>query len=918
MSGNLKVILISSSIALIAWGAVADKVDYNRDVLPILSAKCFECHGPDGGHRKANLRLDLREGALARRDTRPAIVPGQPQASELISRLTATDPDDRMPPAKKGPPLPADQIQMFRRWIAEGAPYAEHWAFVPPQRPPLPKVHDTKWVQTPIDRFALSRLEQEKLRPPEKSSREILIRRATLDLIGLPPTPEEIDAFVADRSPNAYEKLVDRLLASPHYGERWGRHWLDVARYADSGGFETDIFFAHAWRYRDYVIRSFNDDKPFDRFIKEQIAGDELYPEDKEALIATSLYTTGPVLEESAMVKGKLEYDLLTDETDTTGSAFLGLTVGCARCHDHKYDPISQKDYYALQAIFADSDQFDFKADGTKMSGQAAVKNTLSEFELEQAKARAQQERDPALHDAALRLVGDYYIKKDPEAAARIELSRRYVALQKVLADYQQAMADAGIKMGAPRDKKGSRSAEAKLAIELAVADNGVGNNPDQADDDEEKTPSTETFYAPSGDKQDDLLYEIGQRMLDLGSKRTRTEYAKLLTQSEKRRFLIAYGRENLALQKPTNLVEDVDAFRLDLGKQHWTEGSQIPIRVLAHRDKPLTTRILNHGDLDDWGDIVKPAIPASFRRGTTMAGQPPEQWRSTLANWIASPDNPLTARVIVNRLWQWHFGEGLVRTANDFGVRGDRPTHPELLDWLAVEFVEHGWSIKYLNRLIMLSSAYQISPNANAKTVARDPDDRWLTRFQPHRLEAEEIWDCFRAVAGTLNLEMYGLPIAPPLDDQEQIGNFRKWPTSTPEESNRRAVYLLVKRSFRFPMLSAFDLPDNAVSCGRRDITTVPNQALALLNNRTIREQAAAFAARLLRETHGDLTAVPDRAWRYTYGRHITPEEAREAAGFLKARSEAATTKSGDKNKAAVEELCLALFNTNEFVYEQ
>ncbi|HWY74829.1 MAG TPA: DUF1553 domain-containing protein, partial [Verrucomicrobiae bacterium] len=521
-------------------------------------------------------------------------------------------------------------------------------------------------------------------------------------------------------------------------------------------------------------------------------------------------------------------------------------------------------------------------------------------------------------HDAALRLVGDYYIKKDPEAAAQVELSRRYVALQKVLADYQQAMADDGIKMGAPRDKKGPKSAEAKLAIELAVADNGVGNNPDQADDDEEKIPSTETFYAPSGDKQDDLLYEIGHRMLDLASKRTRTEYAKLLTQSEKRRFLVAYGRENMALQKPTNLVEDVDAFRLELGKQHWTEDSQIPMRVLAHRDKPLTTRILNHGDLDDWGDVVKPAIPASFRRGTPMAGQPPEQWRSTLANWIASADNPLTARVIVNRLWQWHFGEGLVRSPNDFGVRGDRPTHPELLDWLAVEFVEHGWSIKYLNRLIMLSSVYQMSPGANPKTLARDPDDKLLTRFQPHRLEAEEIWDCFRAVAGKLDLKMYGLPIAPPLDDQEQIGNFRKWPTSTPAESNRRAVYLLVKRSFRFPMLSAFDLPDNAVSCGRRDVTTVPNQALALLNNRTMRDQASAFASRLLRETRGDLAAVPDRAWRYAYGRHITPDEAREAAAFLKARSEAPTPKSGDKNQAAVEELCLALFNTNEFVYEQ
>ncbi len=918
MKGSLKIIPAVTGLAMLAFSAAADKVDFNRDVLPILSTQCFECHGPDAGHRKANLRLDVREGALAKRDSRPAIVPGQPQASELITRLTATNPDDRMPPANKGGPLSANQIGLFRRWIAEGAGYSPHWAFTAPQRPALPKVHDARWAKTPIDRFVLNRLEQEKLKPAGQASREILIRRATLDLIGLPPTPEEIDAFVMDHSPEAYEKLVDRLLASPHYGERWGRHWLDVARYADSGGFETDIFFGHAWRYRDYVIQSFNADKPFDRFIKEQIAGDELYPQDQEAVIATSLYTTGPVLEESAMVKGKLEYDLFTDAVDTTGSAFLGLTVGCARCHDHKYDPISQKDYFAMQAIFSASDQFDFGPDGKKISGEAAVKNTLTQFELEQAKTRVRRERDPALREAALRQVGDYFIQKDKDLAARVEQSRRYLALARVREEYQQALAEVGIGPSA-HSANAVQSAEVKLAVQLATADNAAGNNADEQDaDGNQAEKEQETFYAPSGDKRDDLLYEIGYRMLDLGSKRTRQEYNKLLTPREKRRFLIAYGKENLELQKPANLIEDVDALRSDIGKQHCAEDSEIPMRVLAHREKPLETRVLNHGDLDNWGDLVKPAFPASLARGVTLAGQPPDQWRATLADWIASEKNPLTARVIVNRLWQWHFGEGLVRTPNDFGTRGDRPTHPELLDWLAVEFVEHGWSIKHLNRLIMLSSTYQMSSIAKPRTLARDPDNRWLTRFQPRRLEAEVIWDSLRAVAGTLNPEMYGLPFAPPLDDQEQIGNFRRWPTSTPAESNRRAVYLLLKRSFRFPMLSAFDLPDNAVSCGRRDITTVPNQALAMLNNRTIKEQAAAFADRLLRETHGNLETMPGLAWRYAYGRQITPDEARETARFLKAQIEASPAKAGDQTKKAVEELCLALFNTNEFIYEQ
>jgi Protein of unknown function (DUF1553) len=269
-----------------------------------------------------------------------------------------------------------------------------------------------------------------------------------------------------------------------------------------------------------------------------------------------------------------------------------------------------------------------------------------------------------------------------------------------------------------------------------------------------------------------------------------------------------------------------------------------------------------------------------------------------------------------VNRVWQWHFGEGLVRTPNDFGTRGDRPTHPELLDWLAVEFMEHGWSIKHLNRVIMLSGTYQMSDTTDPKAVARDPDGRWLSRYQPRRLEAEVIWDSMRAVAGTLNTEMYGLPFAPPLDDQEQIGNFRKWPTSTPEEGNRRAIYLLTKRSFRFPMLSAFDLPDNAVSCGRRDITTIPNQALTLLNNASVKEQAAALAGRLLRETEHEPGTLAALAWRYVYGRNITPQERQQAVKFLQARHEAAPANSDEKLRPALEELCLALFNTNEFIY--
>jgi hypothetical protein len=451
------------------------------------------------------------------------------------------------------------------------------------------------------------------------------------------------------------------------------------------------------------------------------------------------------------------------NQIDVFGKAFLGLTIGCARCHDHKYDPIAQKEYYGLQAIFAASDQYDLKADGSILRGRAALKSTLKEFEAAQAKLRTHL----------------------------------------------------------------SEVAAAKLAASKARAE-------------------AEEAAAVANDEEVDKL-----------------------------------------------------------------EYNELPNRVLAHREKPLEVHLFKRGELEDPGDVVGPGFPKKL--GVAALGDvEPNKRRAALANWVASRDNPLTARVIVNRAWQWHFGQGLVRTPNDFGIRGEHPTHPELLDWLATEFVDHGWSLKYLHRLILLSNTYQMSTVADPASLAQDPDNRLLTRYQPRRLEAEAIWDSLRSVAGTLDGTMFGLPFAPPLDDQEQIGNFRKWPTSTPEESNRRAVYILVKRSFRFPTLSAFDLPDNISSCGQRDITTVPNQALTMLNNRTIKEQSEAFAERLLRETGGDPTAIARLAWNYAYSRDITDNEREKVVEFIGAR----TSESGDALKTVVAELCLALFNTNEFTY--
>lgn len=731
--------LWNSVAGVVGWLAVvspsfAANVDFTRDVLPILSARCFPCHGPDAGKRKADLRLDVRDDAVAA----TALTPGRPAESNLLARVSADDGDGRMPPAKTGSRLTADEVSLLRGWIEQGATYSEHWAFLSPKRAPLPRVRDANWPRTPIDTIVLARLEADKLRPAPPASREVLIRRATLDLTGLPSTPEEVAAFVADDSPTAYERLVDRMLASPHYGERWGRHWLDVARYADSGGFETDIVYANAWRYRDYVLRSFNADKPFDRFVREQIAGDELFPNDREALVATGLFAIGPVLEEAKMVAGKLDYDWLTDAADTTGSAFLGLTFGCARCHDHKYDPISQRDYFGLQAAFATSDLCDFKADGSVLKEHVALTKTEKQF-------------------------------------------------------------------------------------------------------DEARKKTTRAKKPPDYDEYD-----------------------------------------------------------------------EIPIRGLRRRSQPYEVRLLKRGELDSPREVVAPALPAKLSADGVTALAPTAA-RTALADWLVSDRNPLTARVIVNRVWQWHFGHGLVRTPNDFGTRGERPTQPELLDWLAVDFVDNGWSLKRLHRRIMLSAVYQMSSAVDRETLRHDPDNRLLTRFQPRRVEAEAVWDNIRAVAGTLDRRMYGLPIGPPLDSRELIGNYRKWPASPAEDVNRRAVYVVVRRSFRFPALSAFDLPENVSSCGQRDCTVVANQALALMNNRGVREQAMAFASRLLRETDGTVEAVAARAWLHVYGRPITAGESREVAKYLRKQEESNAT---DGRLAAVAELCAALFNTSEFIY--
>lgn len=621
-----------------------------------------------------------------------------------------------------------------------------YWAFRPLRSAAPPVTRNRLWGRGPIDAFVLRALEQKGLSAAPPAGRLRLLRRVHFDLLGLPPTPAESAAFLADSRPDAYEKLIDRLLASPQYGERWGRHWLDVARYADSGGFETDDLFRGAWRYRDYVIRSFNANKPFDRFIQEQVAGDELWPHDPGAVAGTGLYCTGPVMKDAAMMGTELENEWLTDAVDTSGAAFLGITIGCARCHDHKYDPLTQKDYYGLQAVFAASDR---------------------------------------PYPTAVRL-------------------GRLKGLNGLLSD-------------------------APIPHEL------------------ESDP------------------------------------------------------------RCTVLVEEQTGFRL------------------FHRKQPLEIHRLARGELNKPLEAVGPAMPAALPGKAVFANASPGTRRAALARWLTAPENPLTARVLVNRVWGWHFGEALVRTPNDFGVMGESPTHPELLDWLAHDFITHGWNLKRLHRQILLSSTYRqdsrlpavgsrmlghgnpLSASGNAQTV--DPQNRLLWHFRRRRLEGEAIRDAMLACSGTLNPKQFGPPVVPPLTPEELAGLFdarTKWPaTHDASEQARRSVYLLVRRSYVYPLFSVFDSPELMVSCPRRQQTVVPTQALALLNSPFTREQAAAFAKRLRTECGEDPAKIAGTAWQIAFGRPISASEKARAFEFLK--------KSDDGTLTA---LSLALFNTNEFAY--
>ncbi len=725
------------------------------------------------------------------------------------------------------------------------------WAFREPRRADPPHVSDPIWVRNPIDAFILARLDKAGLKPSPPASKIALLRRVTYDLIGLPPTPKELDDFLADDKPDAYERVVDRLLASPHFGERQAQHWLDVARYAESNGYEADGERPNAWRYRDYVVKAFNDDMPYDRFVTEQLAGDLMNqgadvprsPEAAEYLIAAGFNRCGPVHQTSGNVdQAVLRQELLTEMTNGVGAAFLGLTIGCARCHDHKFDPIPTADYYRLQAFFS-----------------------------------AAQPKEIDLSTPA---------ERDENQRLNEELNAKIAPLRKQAADIEAPVRDR------LREAKKAKL-EAPYRDALAV-------------DAAKRTPEQKKLA-----EQADVLVKV-----------TWDEIVAALPPAD---------REKRAdLRRQANALE---AQRPAPPAQAWT---------ITEDGSPRFADVLKRGSLSQKGARVEPGFPSALTNpGADAPGSPGATLsRLDLAKWLTRPDQPLTARVIVNRLWEHHFGRGIVATPDDFGAHGEPPTHPELLDWLAVELVENGWSLKHVHRLMVLSNTYrQDSRPADADGKRIDPENHLLWRMNRRRLDAETLRDGVLATAGTLNPAVGGPMVKTPLEPEVYDRLFSEgepdglWlVTPDPRQHTRRSLYLFSKRNLHLPLLEVFDQPDTLSPCPVRAVSTFAPQALVLLNGPFLHEQSKAFASRLLREAGPDDAARVDRAYRLALGRPPCAGERRTALDFLAAQTELLRARLRDRlpvgvppdtpvgvdpaAAAALADFCLAMLNRNEFLY--
>ncbi len=752
-------------LSCLATTAKAD-VDFGRDVRPIFQKHCYACHGPE--KQKSGYRLDVRDIAFKGGDSGEAtIVPNDAVKSPLFRFVSSEDEESLMPPKDSGKPrLTSEELNTIKSWLDQGAVWPDefsgrkrqpslHWSLRPLVMPSLPIGTDSaidSAIDNAIDVFVLEKLADKKLVPSPAADRVTLIRRLSFDLIGLPPSPAEIDAFVGDTSPKAYQTLVDRLLASSHYGERWGRHWLDIARFTESQGFEYDRLRDNAWHYRDYVIQSFNDDKPYRQFMKEQIAGDVMEPVTKEGIIATSLLVCGPWdqagnAQSNQTQRAITREDELEDMIGVVGQSFLGLTINCARCHAHKFDPIPHEEYYRIKSVF----------EGVKH--------------------------------------GERSIASDEESAMRSKLQK-----------------------------------ELENQIDLA-----------------------------------------NKSIIQMES-----EGAKQALQADIQR-----------------------------AKKALTDLKKLPSSYVGVRVQPQVTKRLKRGDVTSPDEDVTPgALSAIFELEPDFglaADSPEHERRLRFADWLSDPRNPLPARVMANRIWHLHFGQGLVATPNDFGVSGERPSHPELLDWLAVKFIEGSWSVKAMHRLIVHSATYRQSSAFHDLSSAIDADNKLLWRFSPRRLEAEAVRDAMLAASGQLN-PIGGGPSFRPFTTTDFNATFYTPVDRSEPEFNRRTVYRINVNSGKDPLLDSFDCPDPSVKTPRRSVTSTPLQALELMNNAFIQRQAGHLAERAMQSAKNDIGVAIDGAYRMALGRRPNESEVERAKSAAMERGLAS--------------VCWALFNSTEFIY--
>lgn len=909
---------------------------FEKEIRPLLAEHCYECHGEK--KQKGELRLDTRAAAFAGGELGKAIVPGDLEKSLLITAVRYHDKDLQMPPEEK---LPQDVVAKLESWILGGAPWPDdgkshttkvggemvfsaemkdHWAFQPMKKPPVPAS-----AANAIDHFISGKLTGNGLALSPEAEPRKLIRRLALDITGLPPTPEETEAFVADHSPEAYQALVKRLLASPRYGERWGRHWLDVARYADSNGSEVDHAMANAWRYRDYIIRSFNSDKPFDRFLREQIAGDLLPDKDDDSLTATGFLMLGPKAL-ADLDKARLTADVIDEQVDTVSRAFIGMTMGCARCHDHKFDPLSAADYYAMSGIFSSTKTMD-------------VSKRVATWTERPLGGNADLEKYASLgHEIA-------ELRKQREAIAKSGGGKERKALASGT-DYLVVEAE--------------HFTSGNVSVESDSLGRGIGvirtrtEYPDHIEYEfelpEEGDYQIELRYAAKESRPTQLLVngnleteEAAAEITGDWTPRAQRWFVQGTYRFRKGTNVLAFHRDGPVpifdkwiIGRPRAQAYSETAPEAKAGFAMEDDGRKERLKemdaAIAKAEDRLSAMprvmvplegtiadapILVRGNPATPGAVVPRGFPKIVTNVNVAGPGPAASGREELAAWLAHPDHPLTARVIVNRVWLWHFGEGLVRSPDNFGLRGETPSHPELLDWLAVWFVENGWSLKKLHELILSSATYRQA--VLTKAPAQDPENRLFSGFPRRRLEAEVLRDSMLAISGRLDAAMGGSLMTVQDRTYANGGNAPADITNKMNYgSSRRSVYVPIIRNALYDFFSAFDYPNPGVITGQRAQTTVAPQALFLMNSPFVLEQSAALAGRI-EGMDGDDAARVRAAWQLVLSRPARSDEIDRSLAYVNALEEdLRRLGDGSPRRSAWTRMCQTLFASNEFLYLQ